>query len=484
MQAAGKHMTDKETPKPSMARKGARDRAESAERRFDAAMNAISDAFYALDADWRLVVFNPAAEQYFGFSAAEVLGRNLWDVFPQGREGRYGDLCRKAKEAGVRSTLVMPSALRPGRSVEITFAPWDDGVCIAITDITDRREKEAQVGQLMREVNHRSKNLLAVVQAVARQTAAKSPRDFVSSFEQRLLALAKAQDLLIQGEWRHVMLDDLVRAELGAFAALIGRRIILSGSEIAVTPAAAQALGMAFHELATNAAKYGALSNDVGAVTITWRLEMAKDGVRQVHIEWREVGGPTVTAPASKGFGSTVIGPMVRSGLGAEVDVDFDPAGVTWRMTGEASRIADLGARPAPAKAPLPVTTAPSPDATRGRILIVEDEPLVSMELAEALESAGFTVLGPASSNADALALMAEQSCDGAVLDVNLGRETSEPLARKLAADGVPFVTLTGYAPDQLAAPFQNSPRLTKPVRTEILVVELAACMAQRREST
>ena len=126
-----------------------------------------------------------------------------------------------------------------------------------------------EVSQLMREVNHRSKNLLAVVQAVARQTAAKSPKDFVSSFEQRLLALAKAQDLLIRGEWRHVVLEDLVRAELSHFAALIGRRIILNGPDVAVTPAAAQALGMAFHELATNAAKYGALSNDVGAITVT-----------------------------------------------------------------------------------------------------------------------------------------------------------------------------------------------------------------------
>ncbi|HYD72781.1 MAG TPA: PAS domain-containing protein, partial [Candidatus Binatia bacterium] len=134
-------MSDKKTPKQA----NAGDRAARAERRFDAAMGAIADAFYAVDANWQVVVFNAAAERYFGFSAGEVLQRNLWEIFPQGRGRPYEEMCRKAKEDGVRSTLVMPSALRPGRSVEITFAPWDDGMCVAITDITDRMTKEAQV---------------------------------------------------------------------------------------------------------------------------------------------------------------------------------------------------------------------------------------------------------------------------------------------------------------------------------------------------
>jgi PAS domain S-box-containing protein len=474
-------MSKKETGQAT-SRAGAEDRERRAELRFEAAMNAISDAFYALDNDWRLVVFNPAAERYFGFPASDVIGRNLWDIFPQGRGGRYEEMCLKAKEEGLRSTLLMPSALRPGRSVEITFSPWDDGICVAITDVTDRTSKEAQVGQLMREVNHRSKNLLAVVQAVARQTAAKSPKDFVASFEQRLLALAKAQDLLIKGEWRHVGLEDLVRAELGHFTALIGRRIILRGPDVGLTPAASQALGMAFHELATNAAKYGALSNDVGVVTVAWHLEKPKGAEQQLHLEWREVGGPTVAPPASKGFGSTVIGPMVRSGLGADVDVAFDPSGLTWRMRCDADRIMAIGETPRalPEGSVSPAQSA-SPGESRGRILVVEDEPLVGMELADALENAGFRVLGPVATNDDALALVAEHGCDGAVLDVNLGRETSEPLARKFAAEGVPFVTLTGYAADQVPPPFQTSPRLTKPVRTEVLVVELASCIARGR---
>jgi PAS domain S-box-containing protein len=460
---------------------GANDALERARRQFEAAMSAIADAFYAIDRDWRVVVFNAAAEQYFGFPAEQVLNRNLWDVFPQGRGRPYEDLCRKAKEEGVRSTLVMPSALRPGRTVEITFAPWDDGLCVAITDVTDRKSREEQVSHLMREVNHRSKNLLAVVQAVARQTAAKSPRDFVASFEQRLLALAKAQDLLVQGEWRQVAFEDLVRAELGHFAALIGKRIIIDGPTIAITPAAAQSLGMAIHELSTNAAKYGALSNDVGAITITWSLDKPAGPARNLSIEWREVGGPSVSAPLSKGFGATVIGPMVRNGLSAEVDVIFDPAGLIWRVSCNADLVVMPPAAPKAQHGEPPAAAPAAMAVTRGRILIVEDEPLVGMEIADALEQAGFTVLGPVTSNQDAFELLAAQGCEGAVLDVNLGRETSETLALKFAADGVPFVTLTGYAQDQVPAVFNTAPLLTKPIVTEVLVAELAGRLAQSR---
>jgi PAS domain S-box-containing protein len=474
-------MANKEPTGKTGARSSASALAQ-AERRFDDAINAVSDAFYALDEEWRIVVFNAAAEEYFGFPPEDVLLRNLWDVFPQGRGTRYEALCQKAKEEGVRSKLVMPSALRPGRIVEVTFAPWDRGVCVAITDVTDRKSKEEQVHQLMREVNHRSKNLLAVVQAVARQTAAKSPKDFVSSFEQRLLALAKAQDLLIKGEWRQVVLEDLVRAELDHFAALVGRRIILEGPEVAVTPAAAQALGMAFHELATNAAKYGALSSDVGVITITWGLEKAKDGEEALTIAWREIGGPTVKEPISRGFGSSVIGPMVRGGLGADVDIAFNPEGLTWRMSCEKSRIVAAGGpRRVHPEDLTPRARTDAPAGSRGRILIVEDEPLVGMEIADALADAGYTVLGPAGSSAAALGLVAEHGCDGAVLDVNLGDETSEALAAKFSAEGVPFVTLTGYAPDQVPTPFLRSPRLSKPVQSQVLIAELAGCMAQPR---
>jgi PAS domain S-box-containing protein len=481
MQAGGAGMTDTDSTNHD---EDAGERIARLERRFEAALAAVSDAFYAMDEDWRIVVFNAAAERYFGFPAERVLNKSLWDVFPQGRGRPYEELCHKAK-AGERSTLVMPSALRPGRSVEITFARWDEGVCIAITDVTDRQSREAQVRELIGEVNHRSKNLLAVVQAVARQTAARDPKEFVSSFEQRLRAVAKAQDLLTKGEWRHVGLEDLIRAELDHFSSLIGERISLDGPTVALTSAAAQSLGMAFHELATNAAKYGALSNRTGAIALVWRLEQQERGGEQLVIVWRETGGPAVTAPTAQGFGASVIGPMVRTGLAAEVDIEFRPEGLCWRMRCSAERCLakEALARIAPdRRAPEPKPPA-APTQSRGRILVVEDEPLVGMEIADALADAGFTVLGPVASNEDALGLLAKQGCDGAVLDVNLGRETSEPLALKFAEEGVPFVTLTGYSAEQVPRPFRQAVLLTKPVTTDVLVAELADRLTQSRRA-
>jgi CheY-like chemotaxis protein len=170
--------------------------------------------------------------------------------------------------------------------------------------------------------------------------------------------------------------------------------------------------------------------------------------------------------------------------LGADVETVFHPEGLMWSMSGEANRIVAPGApvRTQPEQLAVRAQGGGAPVGSQGRILIVEDEPLVGMEIAEALQEAGFAVLGPVSSNADALALLMEQGCDAAVLDVNLGRETSEPLALKFKAEGVPFVTLTGYAPDQTPAAFREAPLLTKPILTEVLIAELAS-IARARSS-
>ncbi|MDU3047406.1 sensor histidine kinase, partial [Bradyrhizobium sp.] len=146
-------------------------------------------------------------------------------------------------------------------------------------------------------------------------------------FLQRLQAIASNQDLLIQNDWRFIPLGGLVRSQLGAFSDLVGNRIAIDGPEIELTPEAAQAIGMAVHELATNAAKYGALSNDDGHVTLRW----VRDG-DDLEMIWRESGGPAVSPPTHSGFGSRVISDMVRAGLDGMVDVDFAPAGLRWHL--------------------------------------------------------------------------------------------------------------------------------------------------------
>jgi PAS domain S-box-containing protein len=206
------------------------------------------------------------------------------------------------------------------------------GLIGSVVDITRRKEAEDDIQTLLREVNHRSKNLLAVVQAIARTTAASDPGEFVDLFTERLQALAASQDLLVASEWKGVELRDLVRVQLGHWRSEIGARIRLDGPRAQISAAAAQSLGMALHELGTNAGKYGALSTAEGTVSITW--EISEDDPRgpRFAIVWTEQGGPPVTPPRRRGFGSTVVERLAAKALDADVEVAFDPAGLRWRL--------------------------------------------------------------------------------------------------------------------------------------------------------
>ncbi len=189
-----------------------------------------------------------------------------------------------------------------------------------------------QIRLLMHEVNHRSKNLLAVVRAIARQTATHSPKTFVQDFSKRIEALSASNDTLVHNKWRWVPLNDLARSQLSHFGELLGDRINLSGPTVHLIPAAAQTIGMAVHELATNAGKHGALSTKTGTVDVIWSVNQSDGGEDRLQISWIEQGGPEVTPPTSKGFGSVVLGAMARQGLNAEVDLDFDPGGLRWTL--------------------------------------------------------------------------------------------------------------------------------------------------------
>jgi PAS domain S-box-containing protein len=200
-------------------------------------------------------------------------------------------------------------------------------VCIA-QDVTEQKAHEEQVHFLMREVNHRAKNTLSLVQAVARQTVAREPEDFIGRFTERIQALAANQDLLVRNEWQGVDVKDLVRAQLAHFADLVGSRIAVDGPRLRLNAAAAQAIGLALHELATNAGKYGALSMDAGCVDVRWRL----DG-HVFAMNWIERNGPPVSRPERLGFGSTVVDSMAKRTVGGEVELDYASSGLVWRLT-------------------------------------------------------------------------------------------------------------------------------------------------------
>jgi two-component sensor histidine kinase len=180
---------------------------------------------------------------------------------------------------------------------------------------------------LMREVNHRAKNMFSVVDAIAHQTATGNQENFIERFSERIQALAANQDLLILNEWQGVEVEDLVRAQLAPFVDLIGSRIAVQGPKLRVKAACAQAIGLALHELATNAGKHGALSTDTGRVNIRWEA----DG-ETFTMSWTEREGPPVSAPVRRGFGTTVMKTMVERSVDGAVELDYARSGLTWRL--------------------------------------------------------------------------------------------------------------------------------------------------------
>jgi two-component sensor histidine kinase len=182
---------------------------------------------------------------------------------------------------------------------------------------------------LMGEVRHRTRNTLNLVQAIARQTATDSPEAFIARFNERIRALASNQELLTRSEWNGVKLDELARTQLGYLTNEIGSRITIRGvAKLRLNAAAAQVIGLALNELATNAVKYGALSTSAGRVEIGWEVN---GGV--LEITWTERHGPPVKAPQRHGFGTTVITSLPKMTIDGEAQLDFAPSGVIWHLT-------------------------------------------------------------------------------------------------------------------------------------------------------
>ncbi len=267
-------------------------------------------------------------DRAYGQRSAEVL-KNLREIIATEPPARPAECVIRTKDGRERLWSFVKSPLgaqSDGRRVFVTVAQ----------DLTERKAREEQVRLLLSEVNHRAKNLLSIVQAIARQTAAGSPEDFIERFTERIQALAANHDLLVRNECRGVDADDLVRAQLAHFADLVGSRIALSGPRMRLNAAAAQAIGFTLHELATNAGKYGALSVSAGCVDVHWR----RDGETFI-MSWSESNGPPVRPPAHCGFGSTVIEAMAKQTLCGEVWLDYSPSGLVWALICPAANALD-----------------------------------------------------------------------------------------------------------------------------------------------
>jgi PAS domain S-box-containing protein len=357
----------------------------------------------------------------------------------------------------------------------ITLSDGRPGVVAHFYDLSERHRQEAHVRTLMGEVNHRSKNLLALVQSIARRTSADGRKAFLIAFEQRIRALAAAQDLLVDGDWKGVDLSALVRSQLAHFSELIDKRIAVRGPALRLSPQAAQTIGMAIHELTTNAAKYGALSTPEGRIEISWALADEPGAGRRLSMSWTESGGPPVEEPRRSGFGESVIKTVFERALTATVRCTYARDGFRWVMSCPVDAVTGAD-DPAPGSA-RPVAR-PDPSSKAIPILVVEDDPILSLDIHALLEEEGYAILGPVATVAEADALLDARGCACAMLDVNLGRETSEPIAARLAASGIPIIVMSSYPPDGHPAIFRSAPRLSKPVDPVALLRTLEAMLS------
>jgi PAS domain S-box-containing protein len=224
-----------------------------------------------------------------------------------------------------------------GRGQVIARAP--DGkaerMVSIVTDVTERKAAEDHIQFLMHEISHRSKNLLMVIQSIARRTArtAGTMEEFERRFERRLQGLAASHDVLVRENWHGAPLANLVRQQLVPFVEIQSSRFELAGPDVVITAEAAQAIGLAIHELATNAIKYGALSEPAGHVKVCWMFEANAGAPGQLSLNWIEQGGPPVSPPSRKGFGHVVIGEMVERALSGNVAVEFAHEGLKWSVS-------------------------------------------------------------------------------------------------------------------------------------------------------
>jgi PAS domain S-box-containing protein len=328
--------------------KRAEDALRASEARYRSIISAVTDAIIVIDEAGIIQSMNPAGERILGYRQSELVGKNLSTLMAEpdrSAHGRYLTeylLTGNAKIIGIGREL---KHVRKDGSVftaELIVTEWRTGgqryFTGSIRDITERKRHEEQVQLLLREVSHRAKNMLALVQAVARQTVAASADDFMQRFQSRIQAIAASQDLLLRNAWKGADLGALIHSQLAHFKDSIGTRIALRGPPCVITASAAQTLGMALHELATNAGKYGALSTEGGSVEIEWSCRDSAAG-EVFAISWRESGGPPVAAPSTSGFGSTVISTMAAWSLDAKVELDFPATGASWRLECPASQV-------------------------------------------------------------------------------------------------------------------------------------------------
>jgi PAS domain S-box-containing protein len=452
-----------------------------------------NDAIISKTLEGTITSWNLGATRIFGYEADEMIGQPIIRIIPPELHDEEKMILGKISHGEDIKHYETVRVAKDGRRVDVslTISPVRNasgrviGASKVGRDITKRKEAERLQRLLTDELNHRVKNTLAMVQAIASQSLrrAKSPANFVNSFSGRIQALAEAHSLLTKRQMQGVELTDLIREQilLGTAAQNSDdNRISCSGPLLVLDAQTAVHLALVLHELATNARKHGALSVPLGRLSVSW--EMRTNGGHSLFLLWQESGGPRIKTPNIHGFGTTLIEQTLR-GHGGEASIQYAADGLTCQITLPLPDEARLGAAARYARPKTTPTRAISepresePILAGKRILLIEDEPLVSMELESILTAAQCDVRGPAGTIEQAESLIAEAKCDAALLDVNLAGRPVDELAAALTQREIPFAFVSGYGREALPQPFRDAMLLNKPFSEEQLLATLEALL-------
>ena len=341
-----------------------------------------------------------------------------------------------------------------------------------VIDITETKQNEDRLKLLSKELNHRVGNTFAIMNSMIRHAARKSSsaNELAEALMDRLGALARANRILVANEAERSSLREILDMELAAFSNWQSRISVSGDTRVWFSGEASEALAMIFHELLTNAVKHGALSVPSGQVTVT----VEPTSQPQVLIRWTESGGPVVSADRPSGIGSSILRNALRDE--GNVDIDYSADGVACAITVHQSYRRETPDAPVPPSAVLPPDQPVDLEgAFKGRrLLIVEDDPIIGMDLGEIFWSRGAQVIGPFTTVASALRALRDGP-DAALLDVNLGQETTEALAVQLHSRSIPFVILSGQMDSaDLANAYGAAPIVSKPFDEPSLVALVA----------
>jgi PAS domain S-box-containing protein len=311
-------------------------RAAQAAQRLAAIVESSHDAIIGKDLGGTITSWNPSAERMFGYTAQEMIGQSVTTIVPKSHSHEERLILEKILVGERVEAFDTMRRHKSGRLVQISLAVSPilstDGAIIGASkiarDITESKEAEQRIELLMGELTHRVKNQYSVILSMLRETGRHvgDLEEFQSVVTERVSALSRSHDLLITGNWTGVTLSELISAQLKAFSS--SDVLALQGPGIMLSPTAVQYFGMAFHELATNAVKYGALGKGEGRIEVNWQITSES----RLQLTWRELNPFKVDPGASSGFGSTVLQRIVPSAVSGVGEICFEDGGLVWSL--------------------------------------------------------------------------------------------------------------------------------------------------------